>query len=1073
MNFFCKKINKNIPGNKEKVISSFEEESKKIREFMEYSTTITFCHNNYRKKLSSSVSLSSLREISIKDLEVGKIHRGCYIKGVLCVSPVPMAGINSIIEDKYGDIIYISFYNLISDVHWQSANAIFPKLTNIIILEPFYKLRNDGTLGIRVDDPNDVVFDEILLDSSSTSLTKLNEEGLLLFKERKFSQALVCYDKCLTRHQEQNENITLALLLNISYCSLNLFEYEQALLYSFAASILLKHHPNPHQNGFQCKANFRIFQALASLKTSSNNISEAWVWYGNELKQFQNSFIKHDSIFQRFCNDNNNPSSLNYDDVLMILIQLILSPLKIFVSDVQLLSKSDTLQGSITENKEHANKLFTNKQYVEAKKLYLLCLIADGKKDSSNNLCSILLRNQGQCYIALQDIVAPLPPAPASSNKVFGLVYTITSLCVDINSEKAWYRLCKCFLESDSIENAETVISIALKIFVDSQKLNLINKKILLAKNQNVTTANNINKTEKSFLTEKDLSSNPDYASPEGVKLINQMVQLVNATKTSKDMKKNPANSFSKNFDFLTLDNRVIPFHIEFFDRSLLLNGCDEERCYKVLDNLYELARSQNLHKFHLIQEETSIEDLNKRWHLKLRDENFRNWYLSDDRKFGDVTFFSLECTRYSAHILQSFSNSIYRAEKQYAGTVHVSIGFVDLCSLIYSDIVDPSNLSKEKPFRWIGYEMSPYCVAKSLVIAEMMRNGSHGDSILQVWYSAVWNKKTLKEFYKSLETVIATTASKISMDASLNDVHIFLTHWMTHSVSLERARTKWLDSQTDQSIALANFKRKSDVLAICSYLLTGQLLQGDVGSIVMFENPLGYGELALNLNFLQTIKLSLLVKEWQLPECTNIIEAGIKIVLKRIEFYLPFIQQNFINISINIGNVTHENKTLCNEIKCLNPYAISWSNVPDYFHPKDFFVMAKACSASTNTVHVFYTMNWTSCCFGSHIFDHASNQRLLMNERSINVISEQYNDLNYDKMLMLPPLDNIINTSSYILSIGFANKWAEAFFKYGNIDSKNRNTDDIQSYNPLARTQGSLYMIFTFDKSLTLTHNI
>ena len=51
-----------------------------------------------------------------------------------------------------------------------------------------------------------------------------------------------------------------------------------------------------------------------------------------------------------------------------------------------------------------------------------------------------------------------------------------------------------------------------------------------------------------------------------------------------------------------------------------------------------------------------------------------------------------------------------------------MSVGFVDLGSLIWSDISGDPNAAA---MQWIGYEASPFCAAKTMVIAEMLKNGS------------------------------------------------------------------------------------------------------------------------------------------------------------------------------------------------------------------------------------------------------------------------------------------------------------------------------------------------------------
>jgi hypothetical protein len=61
----------------------------------------------------------------------------------------------------------------------------------------------------------------------------------------------------------------------------------------------------------------------------------------------------------------------------------------------------------------------------------------------------------------------------------------------------------------------------------------------------------------------------------------------------------------------------------------------------------------------------------------------------------------------------------------------------------------------------------------------------------------------------------------------------------------------------TETTDEIANFKRKEDLMAMCSYVISGQLLDADVGSVVMFALPKGAGEKAHNELFLQVGTLS------------------------------------------------------------------------------------------------------------------------------------------------------------------------------------------------------------------------
>ena len=73
------------------------------------------------------------------------------------------------------------------------------------------------------------------------------------------------------------------------------------------------------------------------------------------------------------------------------------------------------------------------------------------------------------------------------------------------------------------------------------------------------------------------------------------------------------------------------------------------------------------------------------------------------------------------------------------AGTTHVAIGFLDLGSLASAvslwegKEVGGGAAGAGQPLRWVGYDSSPYAVSKTLVVAEMMRQGAATDAVVQV----------------------------------------------------------------------------------------------------------------------------------------------------------------------------------------------------------------------------------------------------------------------------------------------------------------------------------------------------
>lgn len=59
--------------------------------------------------------------------------------------------------------------------------------------------------------------------------------------------------------------------------------------------------------------------------------------------------------------------------------------------------------------------------------------------------------------------------------------------------------------------------------------------------------------------------------------------------------------------------------------------------------------------------------------------------------------------------------------------------------------------------------------------------------------------------------------------------------------------------------------------------------------------------------------------------------------------------------LQVHLGAVQLSNTAVVNKIWSLEPYTISWSNVPDYIHPADFHRLAQAISAPSDTVHFMH----------------------------------------------------------------------------------------------------------------------
>ena len=110
-------------------------------------------------------ALESLRPLSIAQLQPGSTHRGFVLRGRLLVPPLPQAGALSLLEDATGAVVKLSVYNVLTAgaqsiaQRERAAARVLPKSARVAIIEPFFKLMRDGSYGVRVDDPREVIIE--------------------------------------------------------------------------------------------------------------------------------------------------------------------------------------------------------------------------------------------------------------------------------------------------------------------------------------------------------------------------------------------------------------------------------------------------------------------------------------------------------------------------------------------------------------------------------------------------------------------------------------------------------------------------------------------------------------------------------------------------------------------------------------------------------------------------------------------------------------------------------------------------------------------------------------------------
>eukprot|EP01004_Peranema_trichophorum_P002865 NODE_1892_length_1765_cov_40.137028_g1609_i0.p1 GENE.NODE_1892_length_1765_cov_40.137028_g1609_i0~~NODE_1892_length_1765_cov_40.137028_g1609_i0.p1 ORF type:complete len:245 (+),score=29.64 NODE_1892_length_1765_cov_40.137028_g1609_i0:310-1044(+) len=193
--------------------------------------------------------------------------------------------------------------------------------------------------------------------------------------------------------------------------------------------------------------------------------------------------------------------------------------------------------------------------------------------------------------------------------------------------------------------------------------------------------------------------------------------------------------------------------------------------------------------------------------------------------KLGDIRNSFDQIIEYKP-LIHNFSNMPNRQHIFTRGHVHVAIGFVDLGILSCSNIVGDS----PEPLRFIGFDKNPHCIAKTLVLKQMILNKAEPKTVAQVWYSSSWSKSTANSFYFAI--------SKILLDTSVirKDVKDILIYWQSQNVPLWESRQKWMVRDNgglhNDCTCIGTLLRKKDRLDMCNYELTGELFESDFGSI-------------------------------------------------------------------------------------------------------------------------------------------------------------------------------------------------------------------------------------------------
>jgi len=365
-----------------------------------------------------------------------------------------------------------------------------------------------------------------------------------------------------------------------------------------------------------------------------------------------------------------------------------------------------------------------------------------------------------------------------------------------------------------------------------------------------------------------------------------------------------------------------------------------------------------------------------------------------------------------------SFSPFAYRGEALTGGTTHVAVGFVDLSALLHSDLLESED---DEPLRFVGFDPSPYAVAKSLVVWEMLRSPAVTDdlvsSVAQVWFSSTWNSFVSTHFFAGLAAVEASLTFA-SLDSRVRRI---IQHWRrSGGVSLEIARGLWISSRTRGRSRIASLAQSRDRIEIGRYELTGDFcLQGDpqCGNITFFDCPAGALPAERNESVFDSVPMGSVAEILDV----SLFRAAELQILAGIQKMRKWAVTNLVTVELNCHSV----ESVAEQIKALRPKTVSWSNL-DQFDGPSFHRLARRCSAK-GTIHFGFSVDWIRRVRGTFLLDYRKKEErqyvLESSAADAARILQQYAD---GKRFIFPIRESPVNRTCQFLGAGYHKLWVE-----------------------------------------------
>lgn len=219
---------------------------------------ISFTSGDAKPKTNRK-SLQALHPIIVNELDVGTTHYGRYLCGFVAIEDAffGVSSLSLLLEDVTGKFVEIAVYGLVDtelplDEIQDRVARTFPKGKPIVVLEPYYKIRGDGSLGIRVEQAAEIVPWRDVPTDLMTWKKLGNEFFSLVDTQNEGYGALACYRRALQVLQPELHTFVL-LLTNLATCRFKTGDYAMSIQLAGVAA---------HLDPSYFKAWFRLASAL-------------------------------------------------------------------------------------------------------------------------------------------------------------------------------------------------------------------------------------------------------------------------------------------------------------------------------------------------------------------------------------------------------------------------------------------------------------------------------------------------------------------------------------------------------------------------------------------------------------------------------------------------------------------------------------------------------------------------------------------------------------------------------------------------------------------------------------------